>query len=98
MKTVTVSNIDGSTFKAPARGKVMVKDFQPSEEQILQLLEHNLKAQEEGVINTNDAELRRDEIEAANQSYYNSLPTVYDLRKNKKLSKSFNITTHNKTQ
>lgn len=40
-KTVTVKMIDGTTFEAPAKGKVLSKDYVPTREQMDAIIEHN---------------------------------------------------------
>ena len=91
MRTVTVRHIDGTTFKAPRKGKVLERDHVLSQEETEAILQENLHRQQ----NLPLQEVK-EPVKVDNRAYYKSLPTVYDFWKDRKLAKTFNIITHNK--
>lgn len=88
--TVTVTYVDGSTFTAPSRGKVLAKDLELGLDVINYLYNTNMDLIEDGQCfpeKIKQAEDTQKKINAAfkeNREFYRTLDTVYDLRNKKR--------------
>ena len=81
---ITVYCIDGSSFRAPSRGPVMLYDYPRSLEETFTILSENIQRQEldnsQREIEKRHTEcLKVKKIDKENEEYYHSLPKFYEI-------------------
>ena len=86
MKTVIVKFVDGRTIEAPARGKVLAKDYKLTDKQVNDLFEANSK-KVMCEIKTDFEEIKR--LEGLNQQYYEGLPKYFNYNKKGQIVNKF---------